>query len=288
MKNRSCLICESKDLYALAGYEANNLIKCKNCRFVFMSNIPTNEELQNHYSTYSYGQQQYLSPLTIQSFNDVLDQFEQYRKLNRLLDVGCGQGWFLDAAKERGWQVYGTEYSDKAVELCSLRGIEMKKGILDPTDFKGLEFDVIFSSEVLEHINNPVSELSNMNILLRKGGLLYLTTPNFNTYLRYILKDKYNVISYPEHLSYYTAKTLDKVLIKTGFKKKKLLTTGISLTRFETSKGKNSELISEYTKDEKIRKLLSSNALMKQFKKMINRGLTFSRLGITLKAYYEK
>jgi 2-polyprenyl-3-methyl-5-hydroxy-6-metoxy-1,4-benzoquinol methylase len=288
MKNTACLICNSKMIRPLIGYENHDLVICNNCSFVFMIDIPTEEELQKHYTTYSYGEQQYLSPLTIQSFNDLLDRFEKNRKTNKILDVGCGQGWFLGAAKKRGWEVYGTEYSDTAVELCTQKGIIMKKGYLNPQEFIGIEFDIIFSSEVLEHINDPIPELSHMYQLLRKGGLLYLTTPNFNAYLRFVLKDKYNVIGYPEHLSYYTAKTLHKVLTTVGFKKKRLLTTGVSFTRFETSKGATSELIGADTKDEKLRKLLSSNVVMQQLKKAVNTALTISRLGITLKAYYEK
>lgn len=262
--------------------------RCLNCGFVFMSRIPTDAELQAHYGMYAYGNQQYLSPLTIESFNRLLDEFEKYRKTNLILDVGCGQGWFLETAKKRGWIVYGTEFSQQAVKICTEKGIIMKQGVLDPSQFGELQFDIIYSSEVLEHINNPLPELSNMHQLLRKGGLLYLTTPNFNCYLRRKFKADYNIIEYPEHLSYYTPKTLDFVLTKVGFKKDRLLTTGISLTRAENSSGKPAEKRSEESKDELLRQLMSKNVLMKYLKSAVNAGLTLTGLGITLKAYYRK
>ena len=98
------------------------------------------------------------------------------------------------------------------MEICSKKGIYMKKGVLNPKDYNSQEFDVITSFEVIEHINNPREELQNFYKILRKGGMVYCTTPNFNSLLRYRLKEKYNVICYPEHLSYYTPKTLKYVL----------------------------------------------------------------------------
>src|SRR5947207_2946364 len=110
-----CLICDSHKISPLKGYEKHDLAKCKNCGFVFMRAIPTIEELKNHYDTYSYDETQYLSPLTIDSYNSLLDEFEKFRKTNKILDVGCGVGFFLETAKKRGWEVYGTEYSKKAI-----------------------------------------------------------------------------------------------------------------------------------------------------------------------------
>ncbi len=120
-----------------------------------------------------------MSPLTIESYNVLLDEFEKYRKTNKILDVGCGRGFFLTQAKKRGWEVYGTEYSPKAVELCASNGIDMKTGKLSTDLFNIKDFDIITSFEVLEHINNPNEELKHINNLLRKGGLFYCTTPKF-------------------------------------------------------------------------------------------------------------
>ena len=235
--NTKCLICQSDQLKKLAAYyEKHRLIKCTACSFVFMELIPSLETLNNHYGKYSYASEGYLSPQTIKSYNKLLDEFEKYRSTNKLLDVGCGRGWFLQEAKKRGWKVYGTEYSETAVQLCRDNGIEMISGKLEPDSFEKNEFDIITSFEVIEHINNPLEELENIHGFLRKDGLFYCTTPNFNSLLRYYLKEKYNVIEYPEHLSYYTKKTLNNVLKKSGFTPVKFQSTGISISRFNTSR----------------------------------------------------
>ena len=285
--HKHCLVCNSSDLKNLLGYEKHFLIKCSNCSFVFAKKIPTNKELELHYE--GYGRNDYLSPITIKRYNDILDGFEKYKKTKKLLDVGCGIGYFLEIAIKRGWQVFGTEYTDEAIEICRKKGISMHKGVLNPENYEEESFDIITSFEVIEHINNPIPELKNFYKLLRKGGLVYLTTPNFNSLLRYRLKSEYNVICYPEHLSYYTPKTLKKVFLNTGFQKKKIETTGISLTRLKTSKGSSNEaFISKSSTDEKIRGTIEANKILQVIKKFVNILLTFSGKGDSLKGYFIK
>jgi 2-polyprenyl-3-methyl-5-hydroxy-6-metoxy-1,4-benzoquinol methylase len=285
--HHSCLICSSTFLNPLKGFEKAHLCQCSNCGFVFAQKIPTPTELEEHYE--GYGRNDYLSPITIKRYHELLDQMEVYRKTNKLLDVGCGIGYFLEVAKERGWEVYGTEYTDEAVTICRDKGIKMQKGKLDPSHFEAESFDVITSFEVIEHINNPLEELANFQSVLRKGGLVYVTTPNFNSLLRYRLKEAYNVITYPEHLSYYTPKTLKQVFKKCGFTCKKIETTGISLTRLKTSQGKTSEaFISETSTDEQLRTNIETKWYLQLAKRAVNGMLTLIGKGDSLKGWFVK
>ncbi len=286
-QHTSCLICENKSLKTLANYPKAHLCKCKSCSFIFSQQIPTEQELINHYE--GYGRNDYLSPITIKRYNELLDEFEPFRKTGKLLDVGCGIGYFLEEAKKRGWEVYGTEYTDEAVKICSEKGVIMHQGKLDPENYNLGEFDIITSFEVIEHINNPIEEVTNFHSLLRKGGLVYVTTPNFNSLLRYRLKEAYNVITYPEHLSYYTPKTIHQLFKRIGFSKKRILTTGISLTRLKTSKGTSEQgFISEMSDDEKIRSQFESKWYLQFAKKTINGFLTLIGKGDSLKGYFVK
>ncbi len=217
------------------------MVKCLACSFVFAQRIPTVAELEKHYE--GYRRNDYLSPLTIKRYEELLDKLEPYRKTNNLIDVGCGIGYFLEVAKKRGWNVYGTEYTDSAVEICESKGISMKKGELNPDNYPEGFFDIITSFEVIEHINNPCQELLKFNKILRVGGCVYITTPNFNSLLRYVLKQDYSVITYPDHLSYYTPKTLKKVFSDNGFHKKWIKTIGISITLLLSGLKKNARSI---------------------------------------------
>lgn len=292
--HKECLICSSTKLKPLAGFEKAYLCQCNSCGFVFSSRIPSTQELINYYE--GYGRNDYLSPLTIKRYHQILDTFESKRKTNRLLDIGCGIGYFLEVAKERGWEVYGTEYTDKAIEICKSKGITMHQGELDPNNYSPESFDVITSFEVIEHINNPNPEIENISRLLRKGGLFYVTTPNFNSLIRYYRGQKYNVISWPEHLSYYTPSTLNNLMKKHGFSKKWIQSTGISITRFMSSKKQASAeeilegtvFIAADTHDEKLRNSLEKNPVLGLAKKTVNQILTLSGKGDALKALFEK
>jgi 2-polyprenyl-3-methyl-5-hydroxy-6-metoxy-1,4-benzoquinol methylase len=285
--HQNCLICNSEKLEELKGYEKFHLCQCKKCNFVFAKKIPTLQELEEHYD--GYGRNDYLSPITIKRYNQILDKFEEYRETGNLLDVGCGIGLFLEVAKKRGWNVYGTEYTDEAIRICKSKGIQMKKGKLNPADFEGIEFDVLTSVEVLEHINNPIEELNNFNKLLRTNGIVYATTPNFNSLLRYKLKQAYNVICYPEHLSYYTPKTITNVFKKCGFSKVKIETTGISITRLKTSQKKSTQaFVSKESDDEVLRNKMENNKLLGLAKKIINTSLTIAGKGDSLKVTFKK
>jgi len=261
---------------------------------VFSSINPTPEQLENHYK--GYGRNDYLSPITIKRYHEILDSFEAVRKTNRILDVGCGIGYFLDVAKSRGWEVYGTEYTDSAVKICGDKGIIMHAGALNPQNYTAESFDVITSFEVIEHINTPNEEIARIFSLLRKGGYFYVTTPNFNSLLRYYLGPKYNVIGWPEHLSYYTPKTLSALMQNHGFNKIWVQSTGISITRFLTSRSpqtsknpeEGTEFVSAHTDDEKLRTRFESNALMALAKKTINNLLTLVGKGDALKGLFQK
>jgi 2-polyprenyl-3-methyl-5-hydroxy-6-metoxy-1,4-benzoquinol methylase len=243
--------------------------------------------LNNYYK--NYGLSQYLSPLTVKRYNELLDKFESYRKNNKILDLGCGLGFFLEEAKKRGWEVFGTEIGDIQAKTCIKKGIKIYNGIIDISDFDAEMFDVVTSIEVIEHINNPNIELNTINYILRKGGLAYITTPNFNSLLRFKLKSSYNVINYPEHLSYYTPNTLNKLFSNHGFKALKIQTTGISLTRFKTSSGKSSQkIISPKSDDERIRNKIDNRWYLSKIKKIINNTLTILGKGDTIKGFFIK
>jgi 2-polyprenyl-3-methyl-5-hydroxy-6-metoxy-1,4-benzoquinol methylase len=287
LQHSGCLITQARDLYPLKGYEKNYLVKSRSSGFVFCSRIPTEQEIQDHYGNYPVGYGTGSAITTIR-INEALDGFETFRSTNNMLDVGCGAGLFLTEAKKRGWQVYGTEFTDKQLEYLQNKGITTLKGKLNSEAFNDVMFDVIISSEVIEHINNPVEEIKHFHRLLRTGGLVYITTPNFNALERFLLKGDYDIIEFPEHLCYYTAKTIDLLLTRNGFKKLKATTTGISIDRIRRSlQRKKNGAVSGTTNDEQLRESLE-RGFKKRIKNAINYFLNLTGTGNSLKVWYIK
>lgn len=282
---QTCLLCQSTNILGLKDYEKNFLVKCSDCSFVFSKKKPAFEELFAHYSLYP--RLNSISPVTIRRYNKLLDKMDRFRRNNNLIDVGCGDGYFLEEAKKRGWNVYGTEVTDDAIEVCERKGIKMYKGTLQASRFNRNYFDVVTCFEVIEHINNPIQELTSFYEILRDGGMVYITTPNFNSISRSISGSKWNVIEYPEHLCYYTKKTLEKLFFDTDFRLLKLATTGVSMDRLRRSaNAASAHSLRSY--DEYLRKKLEYNLFLKYAKVIINFLLNLFNKGDSLKAFFVK
>ena len=285
MELSNCINCNSTHLKTMSVYSGAFLVKCADCGLVFGKKQPSTTELTAHYT--NYPRYTSLSPITEKRYGELLDKFELYRKSNNIIDLGCSNGLFLECAKKRGWIVYGTEYAQESIDYCADRNIKVFKSDKLPPEFFNLQFDVITSFEVIEHINTPNAEMEFIKKILRKGGAFYVTTPNFNSVSRMILKDRWNVIEYPEHLTYYTARTLNDLMQKYGFKKDFLVTTGFSFLRFNQGRGKdevNRTLLNNT--DETMRANIEKNFFLRCIKHSINFFLTAFKIGDAMKGLY--
>jgi 2-polyprenyl-3-methyl-5-hydroxy-6-metoxy-1,4-benzoquinol methylase len=185
--------------------------------------------------------------------------------------------------------VYGTEFSDQLVEHGISLGINMQKGDLTTVDLEPSSFDVITSFEVLEHTYDVRNQVLKYQNLLRKNGVLYLTTPDFNSVVRKRVGANYNVINYPEHLTYFTKHTLNKLLTSSGFDKKYLHSHGISFTRLRQSRSNTRISKSDISNpDEEMRQKIEKSAMRRIAKKLINAALNLTGTGHSLKAFYCK
>ena len=92
----------------------------------------------------------------------------------RLLEVGCGDGFFLEAARSRGYEVFGLEpHPDRAQRLKKELGIEVDQSFLEENRLPEKSFDVVYHCDMLAHFPDPISCLRMMSSALREGGVLY-------------------------------------------------------------------------------------------------------------------
>jgi SAM-dependent methyltransferase len=102
-------------------------------------------------------------------------------KSARILDVGCAGGpLLLDLQKEKFTNVYGLDFSPEAIELCKQRGLE-RVFVMDGhyPDFENDFFDIIISSDSLEHLEKDEVALANWKRILKPGGTLYVFVPAY-------------------------------------------------------------------------------------------------------------
>lgn len=96
----------------------------------------------------------------------------------RLLDVGCGNGDFLEIAREMGLDVTGCEPDPKAAEVSRARGFSVFDGSIHELPYGTDTFDFISMNHVIEHVEDPQEVLGAAYRLLKPGGLLWLGLPN--------------------------------------------------------------------------------------------------------------
>ena len=135
---------------------------------------------------------------------------------NRLLDVGCGNGEFLAAARSAGWECVGVDFDPKAVETTRSRGIDVRLGPLEAQGFEDSSFDAITLSHVIEHVHDPKNLLVECVRLLRSGGMLWIATPNAESLIRRHF-EAYWLDFAPHHLILFFPDVLKNLLLSFGF-----------------------------------------------------------------------
>lgn len=281
-----CILCGGDELIPLERYKNAHLCQCLTCHLVFSAQQPTSDEIETLQKQKKW--KEHITEDARRRYEHLLDRFEHFRQTNKLLDLDCSHGEFLEMAKERGWKVYGTADTPEALEICRAKGLEMYEGSLNTDIFAENCFDVVCARNVLEHLTHPNEEISKIRRIVRSGGLLYVTTPNFNSYLRFRLKEKYSIISYPLRLVYYTRKPFRRLFKQNDFKILETEASGVSISNREIARAKSQIPLTEEAEFIQWEKTEKESRLARFQRK--NLGPIFSLLGIGdfLKGWFVK
>lgn len=265
------------------------LLRCRRCGLGFAADIPVREELERRYADYYSDQNTTISAVTRKRQVEFLGMFEPYRTRNRILDVGCGCGFFVETALGAGWDAYGTEVSRSAERYFRARGLPADQIFVGEVGVAGFEegsFDVVTMFEVIEHLRDPAGTLAAIRCVLREGGVLYLTTPNFDSLSRYLLGSSWSIILPTEHLFYFTVGPLGRLLRRTGYRIRSSRTTGFNY--YEVLHCLRGRDRSSYEALQEGRERIERNAALRTLKQGADRFLSLVRLGDTIKVLAEK
>jgi len=150
-------------------------------------------------------------------------------KRNVLVDVGGGNGLFLEslASTGAGFEKYiNVEPSNEGANLTLQRGFDVFNGFIE--DFNSnLKIDLITAFELIEHLFNPMTFLNKISSLLGASGIFILTTPNIEGFDLLLLGSKSDNIGVPNHLNYFSPKSIKILLEKCGFEIIHIETPGV-------------------------------------------------------------
>lgn len=250
-KNIDCPVCGeliiNKDKYIRRVNEGHIYKICAACNYGVLWPYPKKFELSN-----IYRQKEYFNNLSAPSKNKFIQWFLTRRiyqtdwefidgkfKKGSILDVGCGNGEFLVQLQKNGWEVHGIDVSSVAVKNAAAKiGQEkVKKGEFIKQTFSS-KFDVISFWHVLEHLKNPVEYLNKAHQQLKDRGCVVGELPNFDSLIYRLFGPFYSWLMIPDHIGYFSKKTLMKAFKKSGFKEVKLFYPNRSLLNLALSMDK--------------------------------------------------
>lgn len=134
----------------------------------------------------------------------------------RLLELGAGDGYFLNMARTAGWQVEGLELAQPRVQRAKeWFGLALHCCELSAAPFAPESFDAIGMMQLLEHLHDPRGALQGARRLLRSGGLLLLSSPNVLAYGR--KRREVGSWQIPQHLFFFSPRTLVDAVQRAGF-----------------------------------------------------------------------
>lgn len=218
-----CQLCHSKTIPSVRQ-GAYQYWECTCCGTSQVLPQPTEDELRRFYEHFHADDGVYAT-VDSRMRADFPSKARLVRSLvgataTRLLDVGCGKGYFLNAAKEQNFDVVGLDISQSginhAVVTLELDARVGSIGAEVPLDWIGA-FDVVTLWATLEHVADPPSILRGINRCLRPGGWLILDTGLGGAPLHSLLPGYSQWFDAPEHLWVFTAVSLKHLLTQAGF-----------------------------------------------------------------------
>ena len=280
-----CPLCRADGAAPLFEKDGFAFERCRECGLATRGGA----EAAPSYHDYFPSITQTLPPLTRRRYEDLLARLAPYRRTGRFLDVGCGGGYLVETARDLGWTAEGTEVSQAAAQFGHAKGLTIHVGVIADAKLPSSAFDVITMMEVIEHVPAPVALLAECAELLRPGGALYLTTPNWGSLSRHLLGARWSPIG-RDHVVYFTPRHMRRALEGAGLTPRRVTTANIQpheiLSRFRRADRVAPQQASmERTME--LRETVESNALLRLTKSAVNALLAATGTGDTIRALAE-
>lgn len=222
-----CILCNSSNRTILIQQGEWTVYKCADCGLGFLDPRPDQDELQDLYRN-DYFSSHYDEGLKIDSpemkrrISQEEHRIKFFRGLKRhgkVLDIGCGMGYFLYAGRIYGYEVEGIDVSDDSASYVRNElKIPVTTGSIEEINFKDDSIDIITMWHILEHTPDPRKHLKKARMWLKPDGLLIVDVPNYEGTDAQKMWNSWSGWSLPYHLYHFTSDTLVSMLEKHGFK----------------------------------------------------------------------
>ena len=215
---RPCPACGSDKTLPAGVLNDWVMAKCLQCDLVYTRDLPTSQQIRHVYDQAYQAEGLYdahLKELELMVKSGFSRQglyrnwifLKRFRPKagDRMLEIGCGIGAFLVAAKHHGWEVEGVDVSAQALEVSrKIHGLPVHVGTLEELEMSSGIYRAIVCWEVLEHLPYPGKLLTHAKKLLRKDGLFVCSVPNCSDKVPQFVKRHGPASLPPVHLNFWT------------------------------------------------------------------------------------
>jgi len=224
----SCVLCNSNNRkYLFSAHSVDTpgkgklyaVYKCIDCNIVYLQDgiYDTSDKKLYFFEYYGDSGRYFFRVFNRIFLLNKTTKITGFKKTGKILDIGCGNGEFLEMMAQLGWDIFGVEPCTEMYDFLSTR---LKgKVVKDVTDLPvDVQFDVITLWHVFEHVDQPIDLLKDIYKRLKKDGLLFIAVPNFDSFEAQFGQKRWFHLDPPRHLLHFTPETIKKIFDKTGFK----------------------------------------------------------------------
>ncbi|MCZ6795920.1 MAG: class I SAM-dependent methyltransferase [Planctomycetota bacterium] len=225
----SCVVCSASDSRPVFREFGVDVVRCRKCGHVH-STYRTPQDYDGYFGEDVPRDDQFWWDAAHRRMYEAFARRFLRGRRGRLLDMGCGLGYFVRfAAAIPGWEAHGSEISRAAVDYAAdVLGLEsIACGRVQDAGFPAHHFDVITLWDVIEHVAAPDPLLGHLATILRDDGFLFFHTPNIQVQLPkarlkrllFGMRPEKHYLEARDHMNIYAPRTLERVLRRNGFEK---------------------------------------------------------------------
>lgn len=225
-----CAICGNHDVTNFYVVGKRQIVRCDHDGLVYVDPQPTDKTLDRWYNEGYFtdtkgkneepvGYYAYLEekPLLLSYFKKKVASIEHMIPAGKVLEVGCGYGFFLEAAKRSSLHVTGIDVSRDAIAYAKKHGGNVWVSSLTSRSYPKHTFDGVVAFQVIEHLRFPSVFFRDVYGIVKPGGMVLFATPNEGGYLRKCMGKRWIGFRHKEHLFFFSPKTIRLLLTDAGF-----------------------------------------------------------------------
>ena len=221
----TCINCQTKmeSYFIKKNFQ---IVRCPSCKLMAVENVPA--DLSPYYSEgyftgdvtldgyIDYDLDKEVTKKTYLDYLDLIEKHIHKQGQINMFEVGCATGFFMDLARQRGWQTEGIDISEYAIKKAQEKGLAATVATFESYQ-TAKKFDAVVIEDLIEHVKDPVDVINRAKSLLAEYGLLLITTPDAGSLWARVWDKKWYAFVPPQHLFYFSTKNLSSILEKNGF-----------------------------------------------------------------------